>query len=532
LTTTARQPVADIVRDLPHTPGARPPRSQRRRSQADLAADPLRAIPPPGYFAVLARTEVPSSGFVNCPLPDHDDPDPSCRVWNEPDRGWYCFGCRRGGDIYELAGGLWDLDRRGKTFLEIRRRLTRLFRTAEPTSGRNDPPPATEQPRPRAAAAPAPLRRDAPTGDGSAPTALVEPAAAEDKPSEPANRGETHSPPERLAADQPGPARNGHALVHAPAVDSAAAPGTASSIPLLAVIAVLLAGMGLVVAMLAVLGGMQPETGETLCAPSASARQGIPARYLALYRDTGRAYGLDWAVLAAIGLIESGHGQNLGPSSAGALGPMQFMPATWGAYGVDGNGDGRKDVMDPEDAIPGAARYLKASGAPGNWRRAIFAYNHADWYVRDVLAQAERYRADCTPAADWIRGSGRLSWPLRGPLTSPFGMRWGRLHAGIDIGAPAGRPIHAADAGRVILRGPTSGYGNYLCVQHRARLSTCYAHLSAYRTRLGRQVKRGQLIGLVGCTGRCFGDHLHFEVRRGGAWAEPVDPMPYLGARP
>ena len=105
-------------------------------------------------------------------------------------------------------------------------------------------------------------------------------------------------------------------------------------------------------------------------------------------------------VLAAINKIESGFGQNLGPSSAGAYGWMQFMPATWAAYGVDADGDGRRDPADPDDAIHAAARYLRASGAPRDWYRAVFAYNHADWYVREVLAQADQYQGACTLTLD------------------------------------------------------------------------------------------------------------------------------------
>lgn len=123
------------------------------------------------------------------------------------------------------------------------------------------------------------------------------------------------------------------------------------------------------------------------------------------------------------------------------------------------------------------------------------------------------------------RGSGRLIWPVNGPVTSPFGMRWGRLHAGIDIGVPTGTPIRAADSGRVVLLGWTGGYGNYTCVQHTGSLSTCYAHQSRYATSNGASVSQGQVIGYVGCTGNCFGDHLHFEVRVGGA---PVNPLGYL----
>jgi peptidoglycan hydrolase CwlO-like protein len=117
-------------------------------------------------------------------------------------------------------------------------------------------------------------------------------------------------------------------------------------------------------------------------------------RYMELYRQAAEQYGFgpDWYVLAAVGKVESGHGAYMGTSYAGAMGPMQFMPSTWESSGVDGNGDGVANIMDPEDAIPAAARYLKAGGAPQNWYRALYSYNHADWYVKDVLTVAEAYR--------------------------------------------------------------------------------------------------------------------------------------------
>jgi peptidoglycan DL-endopeptidase CwlO len=123
------------------------------------------------------------------------------------------------------------------------------------------------------------------------------------------------------------------------------------------------------------------------------------------------------------------------------------------------------------------------------------------------------------------QGSGQLIWPVNGPLVSPFGMRWGRLHAGIDIAVPSGTPIRAADSGTVVLMGSVSGYGNYTCVAHGGGLSTCYAHQSSFATSQGANVSQGQVIGSVGCTGHCFGDHLHFETRQNGS---PVDPMGYL----
>jgi peptidoglycan hydrolase CwlO-like protein len=133
------------------------------------------------------------------------------------------------------------------------------------------------------------------------------------------------------------------------------------------------------------------------------ARDGIVARpvapmpkreYVELYKKSAQKYGFgrDWYVLAAVGQVESNHGQNMGPSSAGAMGPMQFLPSTWAASGVDGNGDGAANIMDPEDAIPAAAGYLKEGGAPRDWYAALYSYNHADWYVKKVFAVAEAYR--------------------------------------------------------------------------------------------------------------------------------------------
>jgi membrane-bound lytic murein transglycosylase B len=116
--------------------------------------------------------------------------------------------------------------------------------------------------------------------------------------------------------------------------------------------------------------------------------------YKDLYRKWARKYGFgeDWYVLAAVGKVESNHGEKMGPSSAGAMGPMQFLPSTWETAGVDGNGDGVANIMDPRDAIPAAARHLKTGGAPRDWYRALFTYNHADWYVVKVLGVAEGYR--------------------------------------------------------------------------------------------------------------------------------------------
>jgi hypothetical protein len=104
-----------------------------------------------------------------------------------------------------------------------------------------------------------------------------------------------------------------------------------------------------------------------------------------LYRSAGYQYGIDWRVLAAINRVETNLGQNTHVSSAGAVGWMQFMPSTWRRWGVDASGDGVADPYDPTDAVYSAARYLAAAGGSRDIRRAVFAYNHADWYVNEVL---------------------------------------------------------------------------------------------------------------------------------------------------
>jgi septal ring factor EnvC (AmiA/AmiB activator) len=120
--------------------------------------------------------------------------------------------------------------------------------------------------------------------------------------------------------------------------------------------------------------------------------------------------------------------------------------------------------------------------------------------------------------------SSGLIWPVSGPVTSGFGWRWGRMHEGIDIGAPYGTPVRAAASGTVIYAGGMSGYGNIIVIDHGGGLATAYAHLSSIWVGSG-SVSQGQSIGAVGCTGHCTGNHLHFEVRVNG---NPVDPLGYL----
>jgi murein DD-endopeptidase MepM/ murein hydrolase activator NlpD len=144
---------------------------------------------------------------------------------------------------------------------------------------------------------------------------------------------------------------------------------------------------------------------------------------------------------------------------------------------------------------------------------------------------AEKIRAAEASAVTASVGQGGtpsaagLIWPVNGPVTSPFGMRWGRMHEGIDIGVGYGTPIHAAAAGVVVWAGWLGGYGNLVVIDHGNGLSTAYGHQEQVAVSYGQHVDQGQVVGYVGCTGHCFGPHVHFEVRINGS---PVDPLGYL----
>ena len=185
----------------------------------------------------------------------------------------------------------------------------------------------------------------------------------------------------------------------------------------LAVAAGLLLVLGLVL-LAAVLGGSQSQCdsasgpGAVGGAPSTQGRKAIPADLYPVYLRAQQQYGVPWNVFAGINYVETDFGRSdlpgvhSGTNYAGAAGPMQFLGSTWASYGVDGNGDGHKNVFDAADAIPAAGRYLKASGAPGDIRGAIFAYNHAGWYVDEVLAEAKALTQGGTLVASTTATSG------------------------------------------------------------------------------------------------------------------------------
>ena len=185
--------------------------------------------------------------------------------------------------------------------------------------------------------------------------------------------------------------------------------------------------------------------------------------------------------------------------------------------------DAKNQLLASQGSLAGTRKKQKGQlASTREQERVLIAEANAlaaeDAGIRGQLAAAQG-AGDSTPS------SQGLIWPVSGPVTSPFGYRWGRLHAGIDIGVGYGTPIHAAAAGTVVLAGWTGGYGNYTCIDHGGGLATCYGHQSSYAVSSGAQVSQGQVIGYVGNTGHSFGAHLHFEVRING---NPVDPLGYL----
>jgi len=141
-----------------------------------------------------------------------------------------------------------------------------------------------------------------------------------------------------------------------------------------------------------------------------------------------------------------------------------------------------------------------------------------------IAEQLQELGGGTLPAGPIRAGAGGFIWPVNGPITSGFGMRWGRMHEGVDISSPSGTPIRAAKSGSIVLASAYGGYGNYTCISHGGGLSSCYAHQSSF-ARTSGSISQGDVLGYVGCTGHCFGDHLHFEIRING---QAVDPLGYL----
>jgi murein DD-endopeptidase MepM/ murein hydrolase activator NlpD len=224
----------------------------------------------------------------------------------------------------------------------------------------------------------------------------------------------------------------------------------------------------------------------------------VPVFLLPIYQAAGIQYGVRWEVLAAINEIETDYGRNLNVSSAGALGWMQFMPATWRAYGVDANEDGRKDPYNPVDAIFAAARYLKAAGADRDIKRAIFAYNHANWYVDSVMMRARLIAGVPSDVTGSLTGltEGRFPVAARARYADDIDERdaerrvvSGRNAAnvvgerdgerGIDIFAREGAPVVAVQDSVVKKVGRSEELGNYVVIQDVYGNRYTYAHLGS-----------------------------------------------------
>jgi murein DD-endopeptidase MepM/ murein hydrolase activator NlpD len=145
--------------------------------------------------------------------------------------------------------------------------------------------------------------------------------------------------------------------------------------------------------------------------------------------------------------------------------------------------------------------------------------------ISQKIAEQLAAQTGALPAGPVRAGSGMFIWPVNGSVVSGFGMRWGRMHEGIDIAVPTGTQIRAAASGTVSIAGVEGGYGNYTCIDHGGGLSTCYAHQERILVSVGQQVAQAQIIGISDCTGHCLGPHVHFEVRVNG---QAVDPLGYL----
>jgi hypothetical protein len=222
----------------------------------------------------------------------------------------------------------------------------------------------------------------------------------------------------------------------------------------------------------------------------------IPPFLLPIYQAAGIQYGIRWEVLAAINEIETDYGRNLNLSTAGALGWMQFMPQTWKSYGTDANRDGRKDPFNPVDAIFAAARYLRAAGADQDLRKAIFAYNHADWYVDSVLMRARLIGGLPDDLVGSLSGLTLGHFPVfakaryaddlaeRGATrrvvigaNAAMPVESKSTRRSIDIFAKPGSPVIAVQDGRIVATGDSKRLGKYIRLQDAYGNSYTYAHL-------------------------------------------------------
>ncbi len=222
----------------------------------------------------------------------------------------------------------------------------------------------------------------------------------------------------------------------------------------------------------------------------------IPPFLLPIYQAAGIQYGVRWEVLAAINEIETDYGRNLNISSAGAMGWMQFIPSSWRRYGVDANRDGKKDPYNPVDAIFAAARYLKAANADTDLRRAIFAYNHADWYVDSVLMRARLIGGLPADLVGSLSGLTEGHFPVHAQAryaddlgerevtrrvargaNAALPVEANGSRRGINIFARPGSPVVAVQDGKILKVGRSERLGRFVQLRDVYGNTYTYAHL-------------------------------------------------------
>lgn len=300
----------------------------------------------------------------------------------------------------------------------------------------------------------------------------------------------------------------------------------------------------------------------------------VPAKFAGLIEDAAADCdaGLSAAVLAAQIAQESGF--NPGAQSweykkdpkTGktvkqplAKGIAQFIDGTWASSGIDGNGDGKKDVWDPEDAIPSQGRMMckllktakKHPGYRGSPIELALAGYNAGWgrveqyrgvpsrefadgqtynYVQTIMANVARLTAP--DASGGPETSGGWGLPVKAPLGTPYhqagGMWSSGYHTGIDFVASTGTTVHAIGPGKVVAVGPGGPYGNQVVIRHADGMYSQYAHMSKIKTSVGATVQGGTVLGLSGATGNVSGPHLHLEIRTGPEYGTDIAPLPYM----
>ncbi|WP_371801574.1 peptidoglycan DD-metalloendopeptidase family protein (plasmid) [Streptomyces sp. NBC_01732] len=292
---------------------------------------------------------------------------------------------------------------------------------------------------------------------------------------------------------------------------------------------------------------------------------GVPAQYAGLVQKAADDcdQGLPAAVLAA--QIQQESGWNPRAESKDefgnpiAQGIAQFIPGTWASSGIDGNNDGKKDVWDPEDAIPSQGKMMCAllktakkhpdyNGSPielalagynAGWGRVVefkgippkrFARGQTYDYVNIIMANVAKLTAHegTEPGS-----SGDWSLPVKAPLGTPYhkaGSMWSSgYHTGIDFAVPPGTALHSIGPGKVVEKtGPGGPYGNQIVIRHPDGMYSQYAHMSKVKVSVGQSVSGGQVIGLSGDTGNVSGPHLHLEIRTSPQYGSDISPVSYL----